>query len=434
MSNQQTALGDDAPLETRDQLVGVFAHGEKPASDWRIGTEHEKFVYRLSDHGAPSYDEPNGIRDLLKGMETYGWEPVAEGDNVIALKGPDGAISLEPAGQFELSGAPVDDDPRAPAPNRTATSCSAAKSASGSGLGFLGLGFWPDKRRDELPVMPKGRYAIMLRHMPKVGGLGLDMMKRTCTIQTNLDYASEADMREEVQGQYGAPAAGDRAVRQFAVHRGQAERVPQSFRSAHLDRHRPAPHRHAAVRVRRRFRLRPLRRLRARCADVLRLPRRRRISTRRASASATFSPGGSTPLYGEKPTVADWKDHLSTAFPEVRLKGYLEMRGADGGRWDRICALPALYGSGYSTTATALDAAWDLCKGWTHADHARLREEVPSDGVESGEPERWDPAGPCQGGPQDCRRRASRRARGSTGRATVSRGFSRRCTRSPRAA
>ncbi|MBC7506058.1 MAG: glutamate--cysteine ligase, partial [Sandarakinorhabdus sp.] len=101
MSNQVMATGDEALIETRDQLVGVFEKGNKPQADWRIGTEHEKFVYRLSDHCAPSYDEPGGIRDLLKGMEAFGWEPVVEGGNVIAMKGADGAISLEPAGQFE---------------------------------------------------------------------------------------------------------------------------------------------------------------------------------------------------------------------------------------------------------------------------------------------------------------------------------------------
>ena len=180
-------------IETREQLIAPFEAGCKPVSAWRIGTEHEKFVYRLSDHGAPSYDEPGGIRDLLAGMEAFGWEPVREGDTVIALKGPDGAISLEPAGQFELSGAPLEDIHATCAEsNRHLKQC--REVGERLGLGFLSLGFWPDKRRDELPVMPKGRYEIMRRHMPRVGSLGLDMMLRTCTIQTNLDYASEADM------------------------------------------------------------------------------------------------------------------------------------------------------------------------------------------------------------------------------------------------
>jgi glutamate--cysteine ligase len=193
MSNQLSATGDDAPIENRAQLIGVFEKGNKPPADWRIGTEHEKFVYRLADHRAPTYEEPGGIRDLLKGMEAYGWEPVYEGGNVIALKGADGAISLEPAGQFELSGGALDTIHQTCAEsNRHLVQC--REVGERLGLGFLSLGFWPDKARADLPVMPKGRYVIMRAHMPRVGKLGLDMMLRTCTIQTNLDYASEADM------------------------------------------------------------------------------------------------------------------------------------------------------------------------------------------------------------------------------------------------
>src|SRR5438128_5831856 len=190
---QRTDTGDSSPIESRDDLLSVFSGGEKNPADWRIGTEHEKFVYRFTDHRAPSYDEAGGIRDLLKGLTEFGWEPVEEGGNVIALKGVDGAISLEPAGQFELSGAALQ--------NLHQTCAEAARhldqcKAVGErlSLGFLGTGMWPDKRREDLPVMPKGRYAIMLRYMPEVGSLGLDMMLRTCTIQVNLDYSSEANM------------------------------------------------------------------------------------------------------------------------------------------------------------------------------------------------------------------------------------------------
>ena len=204
----------------------MFERGSKPAADWRIGTEHEKFVYRTADHRAPSYEEPGGIRDLLDGMTAFGWEPVMEGGKVIALKGADGAISLEPAGQFELSGAPLESihDTCAES-NRHLKQC--REVGDRLGLGFLGLGFWPDKTRAELPVMPKGRYEIMRAHMPRVGGLGLDMMLRTCTIQTNLDYASEADMVMKFRVSMALAAAGDRSVRQFAVHRRQAQRLPQ---------------------------------------------------------------------------------------------------------------------------------------------------------------------------------------------------------------
>ncbi|HPU16907.1 MAG TPA: glutamate--cysteine ligase, partial [Polymorphobacter sp.] len=193
MSNKIDALGDDAIIETRDQMIATFEAGAKPADRWRVGTEHEKIVYRVADHRAPSYEEPGGIRDLLDAMTGYGWEPVLEGGKVIALKGSDGAISLEPAGQFELSGAPLDNIHQTCAEsNRHLKQCHEV--GDKLGLAFLSLGFWPDKTRDELPRMPKGRYDIMLRHMPRVGNLGLDMMLRTCTIQANVDYASEADM------------------------------------------------------------------------------------------------------------------------------------------------------------------------------------------------------------------------------------------------
>ena len=182
-----------AVIEDRSQLIDSFARGEKPKERWRIGTEHEKFVYSTKDLHAPSYDEAGGIRELLLGLTEFGWTPAEEAGQIIALTGPDGAISLEPAGQFELSGAPLD--------NLHQTCAEAARHleqvktvGDRLGLGFLGLGMWPDKARADLPLMPKGRYRIMLNHMPRVGSLGLDMMLRTCTIQVNLDYSSEADM------------------------------------------------------------------------------------------------------------------------------------------------------------------------------------------------------------------------------------------------
>src|SRR5688572_13338473 len=193
-----TQRTDDTPethrlVHSREDLLSVFAGGEKPRERWRIGTEHEKFVYKVDDHHAPSYDEPGGIRDLLMALTEFGWRPVEEGGHVIALSGPDGTVSLEPAGQLELSGAAL---------RHLHETCAEAGrhleqvKAVGDklGVGFLGLGMWPDKSRAELPIMPKGRYAIMLCHMPRVGELGLDMMLRTCTIQVNLDYESESDM------------------------------------------------------------------------------------------------------------------------------------------------------------------------------------------------------------------------------------------------
>ena len=378
MSNHNDALGDAAEITDRAQLIATFEAGSKPVADWRIGTEHEKFVYRTADHAAPGYDEPGGIRDLLKGMEAYGWEPVAEAgadgtSNVIAMKGPDGAISLEPAGQFELSGAPLETIHQTCAEsNRHLKHC--REVGDRLGLGFLGLGFWPDKRRDELPVMPKGRYAIMLRHMPRVGSLGVDMMKRTCTIQTNLDYASEADMVLKFRVSLALQPLATALFANSPFTEGQPNGF-KSFRShiwTDTDPHRTGVlpfvfedgfgfERYADY---------------ALDVPMYFVYRDGAYIDAAGLSFRDFLDGRLAPLYGEKPTVADWKDHLSTAFPEVRMKSYLEMRGADGGRWDRICALPALW-VGLLYDAVALDAAWELCRHWTPADHDRLRAEVP---------------------------------------------------------
>jgi len=232
----RTDLSESPPIESRADLLAEFEKGEKPRERWRIGTEHEKFVYRLADHRAPSWEEEGGIRDLLMGLTEFSWEPVLEGGKVIALSGPDGTISLEPAGQLELSGAALTDLHQTCA--EAARHLEQAKAIGDRlGLGFLGVGMWPDKTREELPWMPKGRYAIMRRYMPLVGNLGLDMMQRTCTIQTNLDYSSEADM-----------------VSQFALHRGQAQWI-QELPQPYLGRYRSRPDRHAAFRVRRWLRL-----------------------------------------------------------------------------------------------------------------------------------------------------------------------------------
>ena len=373
MSNHPTASGDDAIIESRAQMIATFEAGSKPAAAWRIGTEHEKFVYRIADHRAPSYGEPGGIRDLLAGMTAYGWEPVIEGGNVIALKGPDGAISLEPAGQFELSGAPLETIHATCAEsNRHLKQCREVGDALG--LGFLGLGFWPDKARSDLPVMPKGRYEIMLRHMPRVGGLGLDMMLRTCTIQTNLDYASEADMVTKFRV---SMALQPLATALFA-NSPFTEGRPNGFKSfrSHIwtdtDPHRTGTlpfvfedgfgfERYADY---------------ALDVPMYFVYRDGRYIDAAGLSFRDFLAGRLSVLPGEKPKVADWIDHLSTAFPEVRMKSYLEMRGADGGRWDRICALPALW-VGLLYDDVALDAAWQLVRHWTPADHDRLRAEVP---------------------------------------------------------
>ena len=196
MSTRTVSAGEERRIESREQLVAPMQEGEKAPGDWRIDTEHEKLVYKTDDHRAPAYGEPGGIRDILLELQEFGWQPVEENGQVIAMSGDDGTVSLEPAGQLELSGAAVENLHQTCA--ETGRHLGQVKAVGEKcGVGFLGLGMWPDKRRDELPIMPKGRYAIMLRHMPRVGSLGLDMMLRTCTLQVNLDYSSEADMAEK---------------------------------------------------------------------------------------------------------------------------------------------------------------------------------------------------------------------------------------------
>ena len=370
---QRTDTGDSPRIESRADLLATFEGGEKPHQKWRIGTEHEKFVYKTADHHAPSYDEPGGIRDLLLGLTEYGWKPVVENGNVIALSGVDGNISLEPAGQFELSGAALQ--------NLHQTCAEAARhldqcKAVGErlGLGFLGTGMWPDKTRAELPRMPKGRYAVMLNYMPKVGGLGLDMMLRTCTIQVNLDYSSEADMVKK----FRVGLALQPVATALFANSPFTEGKPNGYRSfrSHIwedtdpDRTGMLPFVFEDGFGYERY-----------CDYALDVPmyfvyRDGKYIDVAGESFRAFLEGKLPQLPGEKPRITDWTDHLSTAFPEVRLKSFLEMRGADGGRWSRICGLPALW-VGLLYDQQALDEAWELVKHWTIAQREKFRHEVP---------------------------------------------------------
>jgi len=373
MSTKTVSTDKKAVIEHRDQLVQSFARGEKPKERWRIGTEHEKFVYSLSDHHAPSYDEPGGIRDLLMALTEFGWKPIEEGGKVIALSGIDGAISLEPAGQFELSGAPLDNLHETCA--ETGRHLEQVKAIGDRfGIGFLGLGMWPDKTRAELPIMPKGRYAIMLRHMPRVGSLGLDMMLRTCTIQVNLDYESEADMAKKFRVGLALQPLATALFANSPFTEGKPNGM-LSYRSHIWSDTDPA-----------RTGMLPFvfedgfgyDRYTEYALDVPMyfVYREGRYIDAAGLSFRDFLEGRLSVLPGEKPTLDDWNDHLSTAFPEVRLKTFLEMRGADGGPWGRICALPALW-VGLLYDGTALDAAWDLVKHWTIDERQALRDAVP---------------------------------------------------------
>ncbi|WP_430416137.1 glutamate--cysteine ligase [Parasphingorhabdus sp.] len=379
MSTRQVSNSNDPIIEDISQLIEPMQGGEKPKEQWQIGTEHEKFVYCTTDHHAPSYDEPGGIKDLLLALQEFGWKPVEENGKVIAMAGDDGTVSLEPAGQLELSGAPLENLHETC--NETGRHLQQVKAiGQKTGKGFLGLGMWPDKTRAELPIMPKGRYGIMLDHMPRVGELGLDMMLRTCTIQVNLDYSSEADMAQKFRV---GLALQPLATALFA-NSPFTENKPngyQSFRShiwSDTDPHRTGMlpfvfednfgyERYAQY--------------------MLDVPmyfvfRDGKYIDAAGLSFRDFLKGELSVLPGEKPSISDWNDHLSTAFPEVRLKSFLEMRGADGGPWNRICALPAFW-VGLLYDQTALDAAWDRVKGWTMEEREALRNAVPEQGLDA---------------------------------------------------
>ena len=379
MTTRTESARFDPPIESRDDLLAPFIKGEKPQQDWRIGTEHEKFVYRCDDHRAPSYDEPGGIRDLLMGLTEFGWAPVEEGGKVIALSGPDGTVSLEPAGQLELSGAPLDHLHQTCA--EAGRHLNQAKAIGDRlGLGFLGLGMWPDKTRDELPRMPKGRYGIMLRHMPRVGSLGLDMMLRTCTIQVNLDYASEADMAQKFRVGLALQPLATALFANSPFTEGKPNGF-LSYRSHIWSDTDPARTGMLPFVFEDGFGY-------ERYLDyALDVPmyfvfRDGKYVDAAGLSFRDFLKGELSVLPGEKPLLSDWVDHLSTAFPEVRLKSFLEMRGADGGRWNRICALPALW-VGLLYDQGALDAAWDEVKHWSLEARQKLRDDVPKLGLKA---------------------------------------------------
>ena len=367
---------DMAPIESRDSLVAWLESGSKPKEQFRIGTEHEKIPFTVEGHDPIPYEGARGIGALLDGMRMLlGWEPIMEGDNIIGLVSVTGmaAISLEPGGQFELSGAPVE------TVHETLSEIHAHLAQLGEvarplGIGFLNLGMSPKWTRAQTPVMPKGRYRIMTAYMPKVGKLGLDMMYRTCTVQTNLDFSSEADMVKKLRvGLALQPVAtalfanspftdgklnGHLSFRSEIwrdTDNARAGMLPWAFESG-MGFERWVDY--------------------ALDVPMYFVKRGDRYIDVAGQSFRDLMAGKLQGLPGERPTISDWANHLSTIFPEVRLKRYLEMRGADAGPRRRLASLSAFW-VGLLYDDGALDAAWDLVKGWTAEERQKLRDDVP---------------------------------------------------------
>lgn len=376
MAGTPSGLGEI--ITDKRQLVAYLDSGSKPADQWSIGTEHEKFVFHRDTFRAPGYDGPNGIRALLESLAAdYGWTPVYEGDHPIALTRGKASVSLEPGGQFELSGAPLADLHQTEA-ELLGHLQEVTAVGDKLGLGFLGAGFNPLWTRADIPWMPKGRYAIMKSYMPKVGSLGLDMMIRTCTVQVNLDYGSEADMVKKFRVSLALQPVATALFAASPFTEGRPNGF-QSFRS-HIwtdtdpDRCGILPFVFEDGMGFERY-----------VDYMLDVPmyfvyRDGQYIDASGQSFRDFIDGKLPAYPGHRAHLGDFIDHLSTVFPEVRLKKFLEMRGADAGPAKRMLGLPALWvGLLYDTTA--LDAAWDLVKDWTPDDHAALRTTVPARGL-----------------------------------------------------
>ena len=369
------------PIERPEQLAEYLASGSKPKDAWRIGTEHEKFGYCKETLKPLPYDGPRSVRAMLEGLrDRYGWEPVEEAGNIIGLAKDGANISLEPGGQLELSGAPL----------RTIhETCDEVNEhlrevqavADGIGAGFIGLGAAPHWTHDDMPMMPKGRYRLMTDYMGRVGTHGTQMMYRTCTVQVNLDFADEADMVKKMRV---ALALQPVATALFANspffegrlngHKSWRSRI---WRDLDPDRTGTLPFVFEdgfgferwvdyALDVPMYFVYRD-----GIYHDAL------------GQSFRDFMKGELPALPGEIPTLSDWADHLTTIFPEARLKKFIEMRGADGGPWRRLCALPAFW-VGICYDGSALDAAWDLVKGFDADMREALRVAASVDGLQGG--------------------------------------------------
>ncbi|MEO1322931.1 MAG: glutamate--cysteine ligase [Pseudomonadota bacterium] len=381
MTTPTKDIDETAPrIGGKAELVEWFEAGSKPKSDWRIGTEHEKFGFTWSDLKALPYDGNASIKAMLEGLrDQFGWSPIEENGYLIGLKKDGASVSLEPGGQFELSGAPLEHIHETC--NEVGRHLDEVRQiADPLGIGFIGLGASPIWSMDETPIMPKGRYKIMRAYMEKVGRLGRQMMFRTCTVQSNLDYGSEADMVKKFRVSLALQPLGTALFANSPFLEGRTNGFlsyrSQIWTDTDPDRTGMLPfvfedgfgfERYVDYAL-----------------DVPMYFVRRGGEYLDASGLSfrDFMDGELPILPGELPAIDDFEDHLSTIFPEVRLKRFLEMRGSDSGPWSRLCAFSAFW-TGLLYDETALDAAWDLVKDWTDGDREALRQSVRTIGLQA---------------------------------------------------
>jgi glutamate--cysteine ligase len=372
---------DSTTVETVDQLLAYMASGCKPQNQWRLGTEHEKFGYTLDDLRPLPYSGKRSIHTVLTGLaEQFGWRPVLENGQPIALLDDTGAsVTLEPGGQLELSGALLDSIHSTCTEVNTHLKQVRAVSEP-LGIAFLGMGFQPKWRQQDMEWMPKARYRIMRDYMSKMGTLGHDMMTRTCTVQVNLDFGSEADMVHKFRTSLALQPIATALFANSPFVDGQPNGYV-SYRS-HVwedtdpDRTGMLPFVFDDDMGFERY-----------TQYMLDVPmyfiyRDGRYIDASGQSFRDFLAGKLPALPGQLPNLKDWEDHLTTVFPEVRLKRFLEMRGADGGPWARLCALPALW-AGLLYHQPSLDAAWDIARDWSMEERLKLRMDVPQQGLQA---------------------------------------------------
>ncbi len=358
------------PIEHYDQLAQYLASGCKPKDQWRIGTEHEKFGFLTDTHAPLPYDGPRSVRAILEGLrDRFGWSEVQEGGKIIGLTRNGANVSLEPGGQLELSGAMMANVAQTDAETRQHLR-EVAEVAAPMGVGFMALGAAPIWRHDDMPMMPKGRYRLMTDYMGRVGTHGTQMMYRTCTVQVNLDFSSEADLVQKMRVALALQPVATALFANSPFFEG-APNGHKSWRSriwCGLDDARTGmlP-----------WVFQPGFGFEAWVEYVLDVPmyfvyRDGVYIDALGQSFRDFLAGKLPAMPGETPTLSDWADHLTTVFPEARMKRYIEMRGADCGSVEHMAALPAFW-VGLLYDQSALDAAWDLVRGWDEETREALR-------------------------------------------------------------